>query len=231
MTNNEFRESFGRLESAFGEQGAERRQFYFHQFESSPYWIFKRAITRMIETRSEDTYGFPLVSEIHMAVERVERERSTADGADWEAREYCQQCANHGFFLTERGTAAFCACRAGRLKQARMRLGLSARRSEVDEYVKTKLPLPEPPVRGLQEKNPLGFWEDTQAEHDRHMTAKRAEIEEIKRRQAEHPRGPTLPDEIRRRLLKDTVAGVRGRMTVPIMREPGEDEEEDAVPF
>jgi len=227
MTNSEFRESFGRLESAFGEQGAERRQFYFRQLEHVSTWAFSRAVRRIIEIR-DDRYGFPLVAEIHTALDEVEREKPSAGAFDFEAREYCQRCENRGWYMNARGGVSPCSCRAGRLKQARMRLGTSARRTEVEEEVK-KLPPPEPPVRGLQEKNPLGFWEDTQEKHDRHMTAKRAEIEEIKRRQAEEPPRLTMPDELRKRLLKDTVAGVRGRMAVPVMREPGEDEEE--VPF
>jgi len=230
MTRDEFGRSFEFLESAFGEQGAERRQFYFRQLEHVSMWTFSRAVRRIIEIR-DDRYGFPLVAEIHTALDEVEREKPSAGAFDLEAREYCQRCENRGWYMNARGGASPCSCRAGRLKQARMRLGTSARRTEVEEEVK-KLPPPELPYRGLQEKNSLGFWEDTQAEHDRWMAAKRAEIEEIKRRQAEHPQGPTLPDELRRRLLKDTVAGVRGRMTVPVMREPGDDQEEDdSVPF
>jgi len=226
MTRTEFTKSFSLLESAFGQQGAERRQFYFRQFEHVQLWAFDRAMRRIVDIR-DDGYGFPLVAEINTAIDEVQRARSQADEADMGAREFCQRCSNLGLYQTERGTAAACGCQAGRLKQARLILGLSARRIEIEEYTKTKLPPPSPPVRGLKERNPLGFWEDTQEEHDRWMAAKRAEIEEIKRQQAERPLRSMLPDELRKKLLKDTVAGLRKRMVEPAGREPGEDEEDD----
>lgn len=113
-----------------------------------------------------------------------------------------------------------------------MRLGTSARRTEVEEEAK-KLPPPEPPYRGLQEKNSLGFWEETQAEHDRWMTAKRIEIEDIKRRREEFEEKrrmekKVIAPESLRRVIDETLAQVSERM--PTNREPGEDEE-DSVPF
>ena len=231
MTRDEFGRNFESLESAFGEQGAERRQFYFRQLENVSTWAFSRAVRRIIEIR-DDRYGFPLVAEIHTALDEVEREKPSAGAFDFEAREYCQRCENRGWYMNARGGASPCSCRAGRLKQARMRLGTSARRTEVEEEVK-KLPPPEPPYRGLQEKNPLGFWELTAAEHDRWMIAKRIEIEDIKRRREDFEEKrwmekKTIAPESLRRVIDETLAQVSERM--PAGREPGEDEE-DNVPF
>jgi hypothetical protein len=229
MTRSEFQKSFSLLESAFGVQNAERRQFYFHQFEHTLPWVFDRSIKRLIEIR-DDGYGFPVVGEICTAIDEVLK-RSTADERDLEAREFCQRCENRGFYSGKQNGTFLCTCRAGRLKQARLKLGLSARRTEVEEYARTELPPAEPPVRGLQERNPLGFWEDTQEEHDRWMARKRAEIEEIERRRAEWPEKPGLPVELRKKLLKDTVAGLGKRIVEPPEREPGEDEEDEEIPF
>jgi hypothetical protein len=71
-----------------------------------------------------------------------------------------------------------------------------------------------------------GFWEDTQQEHDRWMAAKRIEIEEIKKRQAERPRKkPSPSDELRFKSIQDTLARIkfRERFPAPAEREPGEE--------
>lgn len=225
MTKAEFSKSFELLESAFGDQGAERRQFYFRQLEHVPAWAFSRAVRRIIEIR-DDRYGFPLVAEIHTALDEVERQKPSADVSDFETREYCQKCENQGFFLNDRGGASPCSCRAGRLKEARMRLGLSARRTEVEEEMK-KLPLAEPPFRGLQERNPLGFYEETQEEHDRWMAAKQAEIEEIKKRQAEFKiERDTEKRTISPRTLEKVMREQVAQIDAARKREPGEDEDE-----
>jgi hypothetical protein len=232
MTRSEFARIFGLLESAFGEQKPERRDFYFRQFEHTELWAFTRAARRIVETR-DDGFGFPLIAEISKAIEEIQRERPTADEADMEARGYCQRCGNVGFYLNVQGGASLCSCRVGRLKEARMKLGLSARRSEVEELAK-KLSPPEPPVRGLQEKNPAGFWEDIQEEHDRWCAAKRAEIEEIKARQAKEPQKPSAPsDELRFKEIQSTVSRIKFQDQHPesAEREPGLDEEEDEVGF
>ena len=229
MTRTEFTKSFSLLESAFGQQGAERRQFYFRQFEHVQLWAFDRAMRRIVDIR-DDGYGFPLVAEINTALDEVMKQRSAADDADMTIREYCQRCSNRGFYPSGKTEATLCGCRIGRLKQARMRLGLSARRTEIEEYVRTKLPPAERSMHGFQEKNLLGFWEDTQEEHDRWMAAKRTEIEEIKEREAARPEKiPSPSDELRFKDIKDAIARIKFReqMVEPVEREPGEDEEEE----
>ena len=229
MTRTEFTKSFSRLESAFGIQDAQKRQFYFRQFEYTQAWAFDRAIRRIVDIR-DDGYGFPLVAEINTALDEVMKQRSAADEGDLEHREYCQKCQNLGFFLNDKKEAAFCVCQAGRLKQARMKLGLSARRTEVEEYARTKLPPSLGPVRGLHEWNPLGFWELNVMEHERWMAAKRTEVEEIKCREAARPEKiPSPSDELRFKDIKDAIVRIkfRERMVEPAEREPGKDEEEE----
>jgi len=232
MTRQEFGNAFELLESAFGQQGAERRQFYFRQLEHIPVWVFDRAVRRVIEVR-DDRYGFPLVAELHTSIDEVQK-GSEDSGVDFDSAGYCQKCGNSGLYMNAQNGATPCACRAGRLKAVRLRLSLTARQSEVEERVRT-LPPPEPPFRGLQEKNPLGFWESTQEEHDTWMAVKGVEVAAIKERMAGMPeRRAMLDDDLRRKLLKDIVAGLRPRKANLIMtdykaratgeREPGDDD-------
>lgn len=224
MTLAEFTKSFAFLENAFGEQKAERRQFYFRQFERIGALAFSRAVRRIVETR-DDGFGFPLVAEISKGIEEIQRERPAADEADLENRGYCQRCNQSGFYLNNHGGASRCSCRAGRLKEARLRLGFTARRGEVEDEAK-KLAPASAPVQGLHEKHPAGFWEDTQAEHDRWMADKRKQIAELERRKKEESAGPSMPDELRRHLLQETVAGIRDRMV-----QPAQDEDDEEVGF
>jgi hypothetical protein len=233
MTKTEFEASFGLLENAFGIQNPERRQFYFRQFQYTAAWAFDRAVRRIVEIR-DDGYGFPLVAEISTAIDEVQRARSQADDSDMGAREFCQRCGNFGMVPTDGMNSAFCSCRMGRLKQARLRVGLTARRSEVEEEVK-KLPPAEPPFRGLQEKNPLGFWESTADEHEAWCAEKRAEIEEIKRRREEEPkRTSSVSDELRFKEISEAAARVKfgERFLAPAAGEPATaEEEDDNIPF
>lgn len=209
MTRSEFERSFSLLENAFGMQNPQRRKFYFQQFEHSLSWAFYRAVRRLVDIR-DDGYGFPLIAEIRTSMDEVLRQRSEADERDLDSRQFCQRCGNSGLYLTDDRTAAPCSCRAGRMKYARLMLGLLASRTEVEEYAKTKLPPAEPPVYGLQERNPLGFWEDTQEEHDAWCEKKRHEIEDIKRRRAEEPQQESpVSDELRFKEISEAAARIK----------------------
>ena len=245
MTPDEFAIGMNHLEKIFNggiEIGDELREEYYEAFRYVRPTVFRDAVQLVVETfKPFPSESFPAISTIENAI--MESRDNASEEAGWETRryptpdykvlDYCQRCNQIGLYLGDDGQAHFCVCEKGRIK--RISWGIDAHVRKRDEKIQKaleRLPASSGPVRGLHEWNPLGFFESTQAEHDRWMAAKRIEIEEIKRRQAEHPRGPTLPDELRRRLLKDTVAGVRGRMTVPVMREPGDDQEEDdSVPF
>ena len=229
MIKTEFEASFGLLENAFGIQNPERRQFYFRQFQYTAAWSFDRAVRRIVEIR-DDGYGFPLVAEISTAIDEVQRSRSQADEADMGAREFCQKCDAFGIVPTDGANSAFCSCHMGRLKQARLRVGLTARRSEVEEEVK-KLPPAEPPFRGMQEKNPLGFWEQKAEEHEEWCAAKRAQIEDIKHRRAEfEAERAAARTEIGVEPLKRVLAETLAQVSERVVPETEEDDDE-SVPF
>jgi hypothetical protein len=245
MTFDEFETGISRLEKIFNaglQIDAELRLEYFEALKYVRADVYREAVQLIVETfRPFPSEPFPAISTIDSAI--LETRESAGAEAGWEARrqspldtrtsDYCQRCGQVGFYLADDGLAHFCACEKGRLKRVSWRIDAHARkRAEKIQKALEKLPPSLGPVRGLHEWNPLGFWELNVMEHERFMVAKRAEIEEIERREAERPERSTLPDDLRRKLLKDTVAGIRGQMPEPAAREPGEDEEdEDIVPF
>lgn len=246
MTPDEFEVGMVRLEQMFN-RGAELeknvRGEYFEALKYVEPRVFHDVVGFVIDSfKPYPSEPFPSLVVLESAV--IEIRSEAGEEANREARDYspaylskldyCQHCDNVGLYLAEDGQARFCRCEKGRVKRASWEIPYGVRkRDERIQKVLEKVPPSHGPVHGLHEWNPLGFWEDTQEEHDRWMAAKREEIEEIKRRQAERPQGPTLPDELRKKLLRDAIGELRGRMKKPMGREPGEDEEdeEDVVAF
>jgi hypothetical protein len=148
----------------------------------------------------------------------------------------CQRCDNVGLYLAEDGQARFCQCEKGRLKRASWNIDAGVRkRDEKIQKALEKMPPSLGPVRGLHEWNPLGFWEDTEEEHDHWMARKRAELVEIHARADIRDRRlaaekKTWPREIMKRLVMETIGQMQAARP-EAEREPGADEEEEEVPF
>jgi len=243
MTPEDFQFGMLRLEQMFNrgvEIGHNVRMEYFEALRYVDTKVFLEAVAFVIGSfKPYPSETFPSLAALESAV--LETRDESAEAATREARgrsadtsraDYCQRCDNLGLYLGDDGMAHFCQCEEGRVKRVSWTIPPGVRkRDERIQKALEKMPPSPGPVRGLHEWNPLGFWELNVVEHERWMARKRTEIEEIERRQAERPERSTLPDDLKKKLLKDTVAGLRERMAEPAEREPGEDEEEEEVPF
>lgn len=243
MKDEFFAEQMIRLEVMFN-RGVElapvRRDEYFRALKYVETEDFREAVDYVLETfKPYDSEPFPSPSVLEAAV--IEIRSEAGEEASREVRgyppaylsklDYCQRCNNLGIYLAEDGQARFCRCEKGRIKRVSWHIepGVRKREERIQKALE-KIPPSHAPVHGLHEWNPLGFFEDTQEEHDHWMARKRIELEEIKKRQAERPeKKPTPSDELRFELLKDTMTKLRlrKRLPVPAEREPGEDEEEE----
>ena len=242
-----FAEQMIRLEVMFNggvELVPNRRDEYFRALMYVETEVFSDAVDYVLETfKPYGSEPFPSPSVLESAVIEVRSE--TGEEASREARDYsptylskldyCQRCDNLGLYLAEDGQARFCRCEKGRIKRVSWHIepGVRKREERIQKALE-KLPSSQGPVHGLHEWNLLGFWEDIQEEYDRWMAAKKEEIEEIKKRQGAQPeKKPTPSDELRFKSIQDTVAKIkfRERFPAPAEREPGEDEENDEVPF
>jgi len=243
MTPEDFQFGMLRLEQMFNrgaEIGHNIRMEYFEALKYVNTRVFQEAVAFVIGSfKPYPSEAFPSLAVLESAVIEVRSE--AGDEVSREARgyppaylsklDYCQRCDNRGLYLTEDGQARFCRCEKGRIKRASWDVpyGIRKREERIQEILE-KVPPSHGPVHSLHEWNPLGFWEDTQEEHDRWMAAKRTEIEEIKEREAARPEKiPSPSDELRFKDIKDTIARIkfRERMVEPVEREPGEDEEEE----
>ena len=244
-----FAEQMIRLEVMFNggvELAPKKRDEYFRALMYVETEVFSDAVDYVLETfKPYGSEPFPSPSVLESAVIEVRSE--TGEEANREARgyppaylsklDYCQRCHNIGLYLAEDGQAQFCQCEKGRIKRVSWEIPYGVRkRDERIQKALEKVPPSHGPVHGLHEWNPLGFWEDTQEEHDRWMAAKREQIAELERRQAARPEiKPSPSDELRFKSIQDTVAKIKfkERFPAPAQREPGEDEEkeEDIVPF
>jgi len=239
MTLDDFDKGMARLERMFNRGiilAGDVRLEYLHvlRFLEAP--AFDAAVTIVIETfKPFPSEPFPSPVTIQDAVTMAQSE----DQVFWARRQgapgtsildFCQLCRNCGLYLAFDGQAWLCRCEKGRIRRASWDVPYGTRKREAkiqDEL--DKLPPGKDPVRGLEERNAMGFWEPTAVEHDRWMAAKRIEIEEIKQRQAERPRDrrEVRPESLRR-IVEETMAQVAEAKR---SREPGEDEEEEEVGF
>jgi hypothetical protein len=227
MNEYRFGEVMFRLESYLGVKiEASVLKEYYRRFGNFDEKTLDAAITTLID--EHEIKSFPLVPEFWTAIEKMESAKS--EERPDEGNVYCEACDNIGMVLIEDGLIARpCRCRRGVEKAAAWKVPTSwkqqKRKAEIEKLAK-RLPPAELPVRGLHEWNPLGFWEGTQATHDRWMAEKRAQIEALDARRAGRPEpAPKFGETEWRGTLMKTVAG----LVRP--REPGEDEEEEEVPF
>jgi hypothetical protein len=235
-----------RLEKVFNggiEIGDELRLEYYNSLQYVDPTVFRDAVQFVVETfKPFPSEIFPAISTIEAAI--LETRETASVEAGWETRrqpppdprasDYCQRCGNVGFYLAGDGQARFCRCEKGRIKRISWYIepGVRKREEKIQKALE-KIPPSQGPVRGLHKWNPTGFWEDTQEEHDRWMAAKRDQIAELERRRPAQPeKTPSSSDELRFKLLHDTVAKIKFQdRFMPVAREPGEDEEDDEVPF
>jgi hypothetical protein len=256
MKEEIFAEQMIRLEVMFNnnvELAPSRRDEYFRALMYVEAQVFHEAVDYVLETfKPFGVEPFPSISvleaaviEVHLeAGEETRREAWGYPPAYPSRSDYCQRCDNIGLYLREDGQARFCQCEKGRMKRASWHIESGVRKREDKiQKVLEKLPPSRGPVRGLHERNPLGFWEDTKEEYDRWMADKRKEIEESKRRREEFEEKrkqekKVLPSRGLQELVKETLRQVDETRPLRevikeriIERQPGEDEEEDEVGF
>jgi len=238
MTLDEFDKGMRRLEAVFNHskelQGDARGEYIEAlRFLEAP--AFDAAVTMVIETFKpwkEEPFPSPFTIQDAVTMAQSEdaifgsrRERGAPDSS---AADYCQRCQNSGLFLGADGESHICQCEKGRMKRASWDIPYGVRKREAriqDEL--DKLPSSKGPVRGLMEKNALGFWEANAIEHERWCAAKRKQIEEIKRRREEgderrRSEKKTIAPQSLKRVLDETLAQVSEKM--PKMEEGREQE-------
>ena len=208
MKKEEFQPIFNRLELAFGIQKDDKRDFFFQEYEKVPTWAFKKAIRKIVDEYPGPSFPHP--AQINSALEEVYREQPQAMPRDLD-RTYCQRCNNIGLYLEPGGDVGkICVCRAGLLKKARLKVGVSAKIADVEKFAE-KLRRPELPIKGLKEWNSCGFWEDTKEEHEKWMAAKKKEIEEIDKRRALNPEKERISEDLRKKLIKETISEIKAK--------------------
>jgi len=238
-----FKEQIGRMEALFRrklEAGVLAEYWRaLHYVEDE---VFEKAVDFVASSfKPFPSEPFPSVATIESAVidmkeegmdEVYEPEREGAP-PDYSALDFCQKCGNLGLFLDEL-VARFCSCEKGRLKKASWNVEPAysnwekKKRDEKIQMNLARLPQSAGPVRGLQEKNALGFWEANAVEHEAWCADKRKQIEEIKRRREEleekrrEEKKILVPGSLKR-ILEETMAQVSERMP--------ETEEDGDVPF
>jgi len=231
-----FNAGLGRLERIFNRgislEKAVRTEYFTALCYEKPR-IFDDAIQAVIETfKPYPSEPFPSVATIKIATLGVvdededETGRETGIPQSKEILDYCDQCRNQGLYLGPEGTAHFCDCEKGRLRQAAwgVRSGDSKRQEKIQRAL-DRLPPSSGPVHGLRERNPAGFWELTKEEHEKWMTAKRAEIAEMDARRIKDNASrtkPVVPAESIKRLVEEQVRQVRENMSSHLEDDPFE---------
>jgi len=228
MTSAEFTDLIKPLAAYLGViLSREQIDIYFDRFQNVPKSLLKKAIDILVD--NSERRQFPLVSDFWTAIEGAQG-KAPQGNQPVEDHDFCQKCNNSGLFL-EDNTAHFCVCRKGRYRQAAWGIPTDikpAKKEDLIEKAMRKLPHAELPVRGLKEKNELGFWEDTQEQHDLWMAKKRKELAELTIR--------TDAFEEKRRLGKKTVSpeGLK-RIVEETMNQVKESQEKkfdlDEIPF
>jgi hypothetical protein len=194
--------------------------------------VFGDAVEDVMETfRPFPTESFPCLATIRAAISRMTDGPGggTDQPHDTKELDYCQQCGNSGFYLGQDDQAHFCVCDKGKYRQAAWSVFGDNKREERIERALSGLPssLGGPPVRGLQERNPAGFWELTAEEHDLWMENKQADIAQMKTRlearAAEKESGKrVVPLDSLKRMVNERLSQVKASMPV---------EDADSVPF
>lgn len=251
MTPRIFNGGMGRLERIFNRGTSLEKSVRTEYFTALCYEkprIFDDAIQAVIETfKPYPSEPFPSVATIKIAMLRVIDEDEDEVGyrlentqtKDTQELDYCQRCRKSGLYLDPEGKAYFCDCEKGRLRQAAwgVRSGDSKRKEKIQRSL-DRLPLSSGPVHGLRERNPAGFWELTKEEHEKWMTAKRAEISEIDERIKDRPsrKKGVVPPESIKRLVEEKIRQVRSNMSSPVQKsdeglEDGPFERRDYIDF
>ena len=235
MNKDFYSEQLSRLEKVFGRCPAPDEYFNtLHNFRPED---FIKAIDNVIQThRPYTSHVFPSPSAILDALNDVVKNQTWPTPEDFVSAEFCERCENRGMYL-DKGQAKFCDCIKGRRARAVFRYWPN-RKKIVEEQAKIKSGAP--PHRGLKERNPLGFWELTEAEHLKWMAAKREELTKLNKRTNEREARMAAGRKI---IESESVKGIareiiqqveetrplRGAIKQEIIeRKPGEDDE---VPF
>ena len=240
MTLDEFDKGMRRLEAVFNHgkelQGDARGEYIEAlRFLEAP--AFDAAVTMVIETfKPFPSESFPAPTTIQDAVTMIQSEngiykaRRERGAPDTTAADFCQRCQNTGLRLGEDGKCHPCQCEKGRMKRASWPIAHGARRREARiQEALDKLPPSKGPVRGLMEKNALGFWESNAVEHEEWVKRKQEQIRALEAREAERKSlAPSVrPRTIDREALKQAVAATKARAE----ERAAEIEEEDGIPF
>lgn len=244
MTLDKFQTEMIRLEGMFraGKELPTRAE-YWRSLRYVEDGIFKRAVDYVISSfKPFPSEPFPALATIESAIiemksevpdEIYERGKYT-ETVDLSSLDYCQRCDNSGMYLATDGQAHICECEKGRLKRASWKLDPAfsdwqrKRRDEKIQQNLTKIPPSRGAIHGLQEWNPLGFWEPTSEEHEAWCAAKRAQIEDIKRRRAEFAdERAAARTEIGVEPLKRVLAETLAQVSERVVPEQGDDD----VPF
>jgi hypothetical protein len=239
MNKEFFGEQLGRLERLFN-KGKELDRLtqdeYFIALRNFREVDFIKAIDDVVQThRPYMDHVFPSIATILGALNDIIREQPRASPEDLVDINFCDQCRNRGMYLEDNETK-FCDCLAGRKAEVIFRFWPNRKRIAAEQaLIKTD----NPPHHGLRERNPLGFWEDTQVEHDKWMAKKRVELEQMKKREEEREarlaaaKRVTAPETISR-IVQETVRQIdetrplREAIQEEVLEhEPGEDE----IPF
>ena len=239
MNRYEFGEALTRFEAAWGRLSMEQVSLYFDHLKFYSSKQLKQSLEELVDAYEEKCW--PGIPAIHRACEEVALRSGSGGPLDFAELEFCQRCENRGIYLSEDGGAKFCRCAAGRAKLAVWRLptgaGAGKRKEAIEKELRRGDP-PEPPTKGLKVRNELDFWEDSQEVHDLWCAAKRKQIEEIKRRREEFEEKRRMEKKVivpgsLKRVIDETLAQVAEakKSREPADREPGEDEEEEEVPF
>jgi len=188
MTKDQFGKEFSRLEAVFNfgsEIEPRARAEYFDSFRHVDLSLFRRAVNAIIDGfRPGGAEKFPSIASIYNAIIDVSPEnKEEAKETQAEIRQKCQRCLNLGLYLDVNGDAHFCDCDHGIAKRASWRVptGDKRRQEQIEKIVK-KMPKSKGNLQGILERNPSGFWELTEAEHELWMIEKRKQIERIKER-------------------------------------------------
>jgi len=235
MMPDEFDRIMKRLEKMFN-QGEELkgdvRLEYLDTLRFLDALLFEEAVRLVVETfRPYQAEPFPSLATIQDAVTLIRIEDKIYGDKGERELDYCQLCQNTGIYLADDGIARTCRCEKGRLKRASWAIDSGARkRQERIQEALDKLPPSKGPVRGLMEKNALGFWEPNAIEHERWMEAKREQIRRLEARDAEREKqaGRRPPRTIDREALRLTIAATKALVAA---RTREIEEEEDEIPI
>jgi hypothetical protein len=231
-----FREQLSRLERQFN--SGKKLELLVQEEYFMTMKLFKeeeitKAVDSVIQTHRPYTgHVFPSLATILDALNDVMRNTWSAPGPRVES-DFCEQCRNNGLYMAG-DQGRFCDCEKGKRKEIDFRFHPDKKKAEKEKEEIEGAALPH---RGLKEWNPVGFYEDTQEEHDKWMAAERAKIAEIDAKRAkDRGLGAEAMENAATGLrhgnsgLLRALSGVLGQVAEvrAILREPGGDREEDA---